>query len=555
MATATTVLSKADLLKSIGRRDERKPGQLYRLTDDGDGIARDMSAAPNFEEEFVAAAVINTPAVDAENDVIIPTGVDFKARYAANPVVCWEHNMGDLAFPVGTSRAPDGSLAIDVRPERTVARCFFDKEIPESRQVAALVRNRIINATSIHVLPNSVSRAMATDGSPVRVIEASEMVEWSWGIIPVNPETVRRCLDLDRIEGEQLCEGLRKSLLPYAASAKKNQVRGVDLGSQRTPEKTQPSSEPIIVTQQLKVLTESVARTMKPSEVAAALLERDQYDEDSRQLLGKEAVAKGMSGFSADDLGSATKMADLDKAFAAKMGGHDDEDETADKGYGGNEDMKDDAEGEDTTTPESVEAEVDENAEDKQEADAGEMKLGEQVATGLFRAIDAIKGELESKMGPLENERTKAMAEDALARLQEMSDTVSGFVKSEYGSDAGAVAETIEPAAKHWLAVNQNKQFQLQGVAMRLESLGSAKTISPEDLRQVSQSIGKLVGEAKAFKPGANDPAEVEALKKSLKAKEAELEAAKKSLGEVTDAYLKLAAKVEDVLPAAGAAA
>lgn len=58
-----------------------------------------------------ARAVINTPREDREGDVIVPRGVHLD-NYRNNPVVLWEHGLGELTRPIAKCQQPDGKLAL-----------------------------------------------------------------------------------------------------------------------------------------------------------------------------------------------------------------------------------------------------------------------------------------------------------------------------------------------------------------------------------------------------------------------------------------------------------
>lgn len=186
----------------------RRPGYTSRLK--AATVAFDSLAAPAVNEQaMMASAVVVTPVVDREGDIIVPQGAHLD-NYARNPVVLWDHGMEGYTLPVGVSRGPDGNLAVRVTEESIEADCYFAQSSAEASKLFELIAEDVLRGTSVQAAPLS---APVRSGGALRW-EDWDFVEWSWTAIGVNPEALRRKMEPNRWSG---CESLKKSLLPYAA--------------------------------------------------------------------------------------------------------------------------------------------------------------------------------------------------------------------------------------------------------------------------------------------------------------------------------------------------
>lgn len=158
-----------------------------------------------------ARAVINTPREDREGDVIVPRGVHLE-NYRNNPVVLWEHGLGELTRPIAKCQQPDGKLALDVSDHEITATSFFTDKCLESLQIFHLIAEGLVKATSVRALPiKSAIRKTSNSGSGI-ILEEWELIEWSWGALGVNPDAIARTLDRGTIEGRKITAPLLKSL-------------------------------------------------------------------------------------------------------------------------------------------------------------------------------------------------------------------------------------------------------------------------------------------------------------------------------------------------------
>lgn len=163
------------------------------------------------ERLMSARAIINTPREDREGDIIVPQGVQLE-NFRKNPVVLWEHGLGEITRPIAKCQHPDGRLALEVEEEHLSATSYFTEKSLESVQIFHLIAEGLVRATSVRAVPiKSFSRKTSNDGIGI-VLEEWELIEWSWGALGVNPDAIARTIDRGTIEGHKITEPLLKSL-------------------------------------------------------------------------------------------------------------------------------------------------------------------------------------------------------------------------------------------------------------------------------------------------------------------------------------------------------
>lgn len=163
------------------------------------------------ERLMSARAIINTPREDREGDIIVPKGVHLE-NFRKNPVVLWEHGLGEITHPIAKCQHPDGNLALEVEVDQITATSYFTDKVLESLQIFHLIAEGLVRATSVRAVPiKSSTRKTSNDGIGV-VLEEWELIEWSWGALGVNPDAIARTIDRGTIEGHKITEPLLKSL-------------------------------------------------------------------------------------------------------------------------------------------------------------------------------------------------------------------------------------------------------------------------------------------------------------------------------------------------------
>ncbi len=191
-------------------------GSIRKLADDS--LLRGQVILPSIDiQRMRATATICTPALDREQEVIIPKGINTD-HYRNNPVVLWEHGLDpSIAAPIAKCESPEGKLAVRMVGDNMEADAYFTNKSKDSEQFFDLIVERIIRATSIHVMPIPGTKKKSTvNGMQAMVYPLSSMIEWSWGRIGVNPEAVAKILNKNRLAGSVISESLAKSLRPYA---------------------------------------------------------------------------------------------------------------------------------------------------------------------------------------------------------------------------------------------------------------------------------------------------------------------------------------------------
>lgn len=222
------------------RSVEKRAGRVYRVDGQDSLLAIDRVSDKIITDDRVmaATAVISTPLIDRDGDVVLQEGLDF-TNYRRNPVVFFNHQAWPV--PIGKSEDQQGRSTIIVTPEQTTATCYFSSKSKESEQIYHLVADGTLRSTSIGFL---VKRATPLTSSPMlgmgRMsqtgkpggyrIENAEVTEWSWVGIGANPEAVLVHLSKGMIAGSQIDDRLRMALQPYAAMKKVMVQSGWDNG-------------------------------------------------------------------------------------------------------------------------------------------------------------------------------------------------------------------------------------------------------------------------------------------------------------------------------------
>jgi len=158
-----------------------------------------------------ARAIINTPREDREGDIIVPQGVQLE-NYCKNPVVLWEHGLGEITRPIAKCQLPNGELALEVEDEQISAISFFTDKCLESLQIFHLIAEGLVRATSVRALPIKSSVRKTSNSGVGIILEKWELIEWSWGALGVNPDAIARTIDRGTIEGRKITNPLLKSL-------------------------------------------------------------------------------------------------------------------------------------------------------------------------------------------------------------------------------------------------------------------------------------------------------------------------------------------------------
>ncbi|WP_339730103.1 hypothetical protein [uncultured Gimesia sp.] len=199
------------LLAALKHR-QKKIGTFCSIAGESSDLSLTCQTQPMVDEQLMSArAIINTPREDREGDIIVPQGVQLE-NFRKNPVVLWEHGLGELTRPIAKCQHPDGRLALEVKEAHISATSYFTEKCLESVQIFHLIAEGLVRATSVRAVPiKSFTRKTSNDGVGI-VLEEWELIEWSWGALGVNPDAIARTIDRGTIEGRQIMEPLLKSL-------------------------------------------------------------------------------------------------------------------------------------------------------------------------------------------------------------------------------------------------------------------------------------------------------------------------------------------------------
>lgn len=208
MKTKTTARHSQEIRK----HQQKKFCTFCRIAEKSSDLSLTCETQPMIDERLMAArAIINTPREDREGDIIVPNGVHLE-NFRKNPVVLWEHGLGEITRPIAKCQHPDGNLALEVEQDQITATSYFTDKVLESLQIFHLISEGLVRATSVRAVPiKSSTRRTSNDGIGI-VLEEWELIEWSWGALGVNPDAVARTIDRGTIEGHKISEPLLKSL-------------------------------------------------------------------------------------------------------------------------------------------------------------------------------------------------------------------------------------------------------------------------------------------------------------------------------------------------------
>ncbi|WP_145232273.1 hypothetical protein [Gimesia algae] len=212
-------------LELILKHRQQDFGSFCKIAGKASELSLACQTQPMIDERLMSArAIINTPREDREGDVIEPAGVQLE-NFRNNPIVLWEHGLGEITRPIAKCQHPDGRLAIEVDQEKISATSYFTSKSLESLQIFHLISEGLVRATSVRALPIKTSTRKTANSGIGIVLKQWELIEWSWGALGVNPDAIARTLDRGTIEGHKIVEPLLKSLRTVLPQ-KKHQIPG-----------------------------------------------------------------------------------------------------------------------------------------------------------------------------------------------------------------------------------------------------------------------------------------------------------------------------------------
>ena len=225
----------------------RRPGRHYRLSTESPSLAFELTGQPYVDRSAMSAkAVISTATVDRVGDVLIPKGCQI-SNFVKNPVVLWAHGLEGSGRPIGTSRDPDGNVAIVITDEDVQATSWFSQSSLEASQIFELIDEGIVRATSVRETPIKSHVRHDPEAGDLVIVEEWELEEWSWCAVGVNPDAVAKALHRNRLGGQPIIPSIRKSLTVVAPTLRRFGVglpleKNVTDPSQTNPETTETTT-------------------------------------------------------------------------------------------------------------------------------------------------------------------------------------------------------------------------------------------------------------------------------------------------------------------------
>jgi hypothetical protein len=212
-----------------------REGYAYLYKDGGNGLAVPMLAVgrsggyypqgDNDNDSYIEF-VVTREVVDRDGDLVLVAGRD-GTDYANSPAWFWGHQKWDI--PIGTSRSPQGQIAVFPEGDQIRQGCYFDKSDEDAMFLHGKVKRGIINATSIAFIPIEAYRMedLANAGHQVPESRLNLPLQWlfkRWSHtetslvgIGSNPHALRDSLDREK---GYITPKLYKHMLPYAAITK-----------------------------------------------------------------------------------------------------------------------------------------------------------------------------------------------------------------------------------------------------------------------------------------------------------------------------------------------
>lgn len=210
--TTTNGREHMDVITPLLRTGPRHPSRHYKLSPGDGSLAFDLVGQPCINRKNMSArAVISTDTVDRVGDLLIPAGCRIE-NFRKNPVVLWAHGLEGIGRPIGTSRDPDGNLAVSISKHAVEATSWFSQSSLEAAQIFELIDEGIVRATSVRETPiKSYVRHDPEEGD-VLVVEEWDLEEWSWCAVGINPDAVAKTLHRNRLGGQPISKAILKSL-------------------------------------------------------------------------------------------------------------------------------------------------------------------------------------------------------------------------------------------------------------------------------------------------------------------------------------------------------
>lgn len=160
-------------------------------------------------------------------------------NYEANPVVLYDHGLSGETLPIGSSRTPDGQLALKLQKTKAVATVYFSK-LPHAEPYFAAVNEGILRMASIGF---NVRKAMLNKEQKKEALAEgvehwggwrgfdfveTEMLEWSITPIGADRGSLKQALERGKIHDVRMPAHMIQSFKQAVGDDKKVWSPGMD---------------------------------------------------------------------------------------------------------------------------------------------------------------------------------------------------------------------------------------------------------------------------------------------------------------------------------------
>lgn len=430
---------------------------------------------------MTAEAVISTESLDYSRQVVVTDGVRL-SNYARNPVVLFEHGLSVWKLPLAISTDDSGQLWVNKRvgadgQNFIEAKSFHAPVIenaPAAYQYFGLIDAGVLRATSVQLIPSSVGVYADRDGKKFEVLEESDLVEWSWCSLGVNPEAVAKSLtDVAR-------ETIRAAHQLQTDCALAVLEKG-SVGNERLLPAVRKSLQSLVP----QATPSTPGFDFEEQPMANDLTDTTQQPPEGQITADGEPVTKAIDADRVDSL------EDLEsEPEAAEEPGEVLESESAETGEGETEEVAEPA---------------------PTQAPLGAVRLEE-----LHQGLRGFSEYFESQFAAVENDKVLAGVEGVMGQLGAMIAEVEGVYADAYPNrqlpegpetDAGAGdgEGEFDAQLKSLIAGDQRASFQTRGTIGALRRLLASDRIPSgerKSLDMICKSLSTLHERAKNFEPG-----------------------------------------------------